>query len=90
MAVEPELLCLDEPFSALDVLSAEALRGELLELWLTKAIPTKAILMVTHNIEEAVLMSDRVVIMAKNPGRVLAEFPVTLRHPPRYGSARRL
>jgi NitT/TauT family transport system ATP-binding protein len=81
MAVEPELLCLDEPFSALDVLSAEALRGELLELWLTKAIPTKAILMVTHNIEEAVLMSDRVVIMAKNPGRVLAEFPVTLRHP---------
>src|SRR5258706_3749716 len=81
VAVELELLCLDEPFSALDVLSAEALRGELLELWLTKAIPTKAILMVTHNIEEAVLMSDRVVIMAKNPGRVLAEFPVTLRHP---------
>ncbi len=81
MAVEPELLCLDEPFSALDVLSAEALRGELLELWLNKALPTRAILMVTHNIEEAVLLSDRVVVMAKNPGRVLAEIPVPLRHP---------
>jgi NitT/TauT family transport system ATP-binding protein len=83
MAVEPELLCLDEPFSALDVLSAEALRGELMELWTSKAIPTQAILMVTHNIEEAVLMSDRVVVMAKNPGRVVTETPVPLRHPRR-------
>ena len=65
MAVEPELLCLDEPFSALDVLSAESLRGELMELWLKKKIPTKAILMVTLNIEEAVLMADRIVIMGK-------------------------
>jgi len=81
MAVEPELLCLDEPFSALDVLSAEALRGELLELWLNKAIPTQAILMVTHNIEEAVELADRIVIMDNDPGRVVAEVPVTLRHP---------
>src|SRR5689334_138773 len=81
MAVEPELLCLDEPFSALDVLSAEALRGELMELWLKKKIPTKAILMVTHNIEEAVLMADRIVIMGKDPGHVIAEIPVNLRHP---------
>jgi NitT/TauT family transport system ATP-binding protein len=81
MAVEPELLCLDEPFSALDVLSAEALRGELMELWTSKAIPTQAILMVTHNIEEAVLMSDRVVVMTKNPGRVVTEAAVPLRHP---------
>ena len=83
MAVEPELLCLDEPFSALDVLSAEALRGELMELWLNKSIPTRAILMVTHNIEEAVLMADRVIIMDKDPGRIVAEMSIGLRHPRR-------
>lgn len=81
MAVEPELLCLDEPFSALDVLSAEALRGELMELWLNKAIPTKAILMVTHNIEEAVFMADRIVVMGKDPGHIVTEIAVTLHHP---------
>jgi NitT/TauT family transport system ATP-binding protein len=81
MAVEPELLCLDEPFSALDVLSAEALRGELMELWLSRSIPTQAILMVTHNIEEAVLMADRVVVMGKDPGHVVIELPLTMRHP---------
>src|SRR5882724_7497989 len=81
LAVEPELLCLDEPFSALDVLSADSLRGELLELWLKKKIPTKAILMVTHNIEEAVFMADRIVIMGKDPGHILTEIPVTLRQP---------
>src|SRR6476659_3986111 len=81
MAVEPELLCLDEPFSALDVLSAESLRGELMELWLKKKIPTKAILMVTLNIEEAVLMADRIVIMGKDPGHIVTEIEVTLRHP---------
>ena len=80
-AVEPELLCLDEPFSALDVLSAEALRGELMELWLNRSIPTKAILMVTHNIEEAVMMADRIIVMTKDPGRIVSEFNVTLRHP---------
>ncbi len=81
MAVEPELLCLDEPFSALDVLSAEALRGELMELWLNKSIPTQAILMVTHNIEEAVLMADRIVVMGKDPGRIVTEIAVSFRHP---------
>src|SRR5919109_3120484 len=81
LAVEPELLCLDEPFSALDVLSAEALRGELLELWTSGALPTKAILMVTHNIEEATLLADRIVVMDKGPGRVVAEVKVDLPHP---------
>lgn len=81
MAVEPELLCLDEPFSALDVLSAEALRGELLELWTEGKIPTKTILMVSHNIEEAVFMADRIVIMDKEPGRIIAEHIINLPHP---------
>jgi NitT/TauT family transport system ATP-binding protein len=86
LAVEPELLCLDEPFSALDVLSADALRGELLELWTSGTMPTKAILMVTHNIEEAVWLADRIVVMEKEPGRVVAELEVSLPHPRRRKS----
>lgn len=81
MAVEPELLCLDEPFSALDVLSAEALRGELMELWTSGNIPTKAILMVSHNIEETILMADRVVVMDKEPGRIISDLKIDLPHP---------
>ncbi|MCS6925153.1 MAG: nitrate/sulfonate/bicarbonate ABC transporter ATP-binding protein [Candidatus Binatia bacterium] len=83
MAVEPELLCLDEPFSALDILSAEALRGELLELWTTGQIPTRAILMVTHNIEEAVSLVDRIIVMDKDPGRIVADLTIDLPHPRR-------
>jgi NitT/TauT family transport system ATP-binding protein len=81
MAVEPELLCLDEPFSALDVLSGEVLRNELLELWTSGTMTTRAILMVTHNIEEAVLMADRIVVMEKRPGRMIAELVVDLPRP---------
>ncbi len=81
MAVEPELLCLDEPFSALDPLSAEALRGELIELWTSGSIPTKAVLMVTHSIEEAVFMADRVIVMDKGPGRVVADMAIDMPYP---------
>ncbi len=81
MVVEPELLCLDEPFSALDVLSAETLRGELLELWTSGKIPTQAILMVSHNIEEAIFMADRIIVMDKNPGRIISDHIVGLQHP---------
>mgnify|MGYP000992910756 CR=1 FL=1 len=87
MAVEPELLCLDEPFSALDVLSAETLRGELLELWTEGKIPTKSILMVSHNIEEAVFLADRIVVMDKDPGRVIADHKIALPHPRNRKSA---
>src|SRR6202041_1392627 len=81
LVVEPEVLFMDEPFSALDVLTAENLRGELLELWLSKKMPTKAIFIVTHNIEEAVLLADRVIVLGRNPAWVRADFPIELPHP---------
>lgn len=81
LAVEPELLCLDEPFSALDVLSAESLRGELMELWTSRTLTTRAILLVSHNIEEAVLMADRIIVMDKDPGRVVTEIEVAMPQP---------
>lgn len=80
LAVEPELLCMDEPFSALDVLTAENLRFELLDLWIDRRIPTKAILIVTHGIEEAVILADRIIVLGRNPGRIRADLPVTLAH----------
>jgi len=81
LVVEPEVLFMDEPFSALDVLTAENLRNELLELWLSKKMPTNAIFIVTHNIEEAVLLADRVIVLGRNPAWVRADFPVELPHP---------
>ena len=81
LVVEPEVLFMDEPFSALDVLTAENLRSELLELWQNKTIPTKAIFLVTHNIEEAVLLADRIIVLGRNPGRVRTDFKVSLLHP---------
>jgi len=81
LVVEPEVLFMDEPFSALDVLTAESLRNELLELWLNKKMPTKAIFIVTHNIEEAVLLADRIIVLGRNPARVRADFSIELSHP---------
>jgi NitT/TauT family transport system ATP-binding protein len=80
LVVEPEVLFMDEPFSALDVLTAENLRNELLELWLSKKMPTSAIFIVTHNIEEAVLLADRVIVLGRNPARVRADFPIEIPH----------
>jgi NitT/TauT family transport system ATP-binding protein len=81
LVVEPEVLFMDEPFSALDVLTAETLRGELLELWLSKKIPTRAIFIVTHNIEESVLLADRVIVLGRNPARIRADIDVSLPQP---------
>lgn len=81
LAASPQVLFMDEPFSALDVLTSENLRGELLDLWLERRIPTRCILIVTHNIEEAIEMADRVLVLGTNPGRIRAEVSVTLRRP---------
>ena len=84
LVTEPAVLLMDEAFSALDVLTGERLRNEMLELWTSGEMPTKAMLVVSHNIEEAVMMADRVLIFASNPGRVRAELPISLprpRHP---------
>ena len=81
LVVQPQILLMDEPFSALDVLTAETLRTDLLDLWQEGRIPIKSILMVTHNIEEAVLMCDRILVLSSNPGRIAAEIAVPLAHP---------
>jgi NitT/TauT family transport system ATP-binding protein len=81
LVIEPEVLFMDEPFSALDVLTAETLRGELLELWQDRKIPTRAIFIVTHNIEEAVVLADRVIVLASNPAHIREDFEITLPQP---------
>lgn len=79
--VEPQVLFMDEPFSALDVLTAENLRGEIGDLWEAGTFPAKAIVLVTHNIEEAVLLADRVVILGANPGHIRGELAINLPRP---------
>jgi NitT/TauT family transport system ATP-binding protein len=89
IVTEPDALLMDEPFSALDVLTAENLRNELVKLWEGRGAPVKSILIVTHNIEEAVLLADRVLVLSSNPGQIRAELTVDLprprdRHAPRF------
>jgi NitT/TauT family transport system ATP-binding protein len=81
LVVEPEVLFMDEPFSALDVLTAENLRSELLELWAKKTMPTRAVFIVTHNIEEAVLLADRIIVLGRNPGHIRTDFRVQIPQP---------
>ena len=88
LVVEPEVLFMDEPFSALDVLTAENLRNELIELWKNKRMTTNTIFIVTHNIEEAVLLADRVIVLGRNPGHIRADFQVGMTHPHDHKSPR--
>jgi NitT/TauT family transport system ATP-binding protein len=81
LVVDPKVLLMDEPFSALDVLTAETLRTDLLDLWVEGRLPLKSVLIVTHNIEEAVLMADRILVFSSNPGRVAHEIRVPFKHP---------
>ena len=81
LVVHPDLLLMDEPFSALDVLTAETLRTDMIDLWIEGRLPIKSVLIVTHNIEEAVLMCDRILVFSSNPGRVARELKVDLPHP---------
>jgi NitT/TauT family transport system ATP-binding protein len=81
LVVDPTLLLMDEPFSALDVLTAENLRTDLLDLWTQGRMPIKSMLIVTHNIEEAVFMCDRILVLSSNPGRLVAEVDVPFKHP---------
>ncbi len=81
LVVNPDILLLDEPFSSLDVLTAETLRGDLLDLWDDKRIPTKGIVLVSHNIEEAVEIADRVLIFGSDPGRIRADIPIAQPRP---------
>jgi len=86
LVMQPAVLLMDEAFSALDVLTGERLRNEILQLWDGGQMPTQAMLVVSHNIEEAVMMADRVLVFASNPGRVRAELPITLPRPRRADS----
>src|ERR1700757_1597343 len=81
LVVHPNILLMDEPFSALDVLTAETLRTDFLELWGEGKLPIKGVLLVTHNIEEAVLMCDRILLFSTNPGRIIRDIGVDLKQP---------
>jgi NitT/TauT family transport system ATP-binding protein len=81
LAVEPDILFMDEPFAGLDALTSAHLREEVITLWADRALPVHTVVMVTHIIEEAVLMADRVLVMSSTPGRIVADLPVTFERP---------
>ena len=81
LATEPVLLSMDEPFSSLDALTAQSLRDEILELWADPELPPRAVLMVTHLIEEAVYLADRIIVLSGRPGRLVAELEIDLPRP---------
>ncbi len=87
LVVNPDVLLLDEPFSALDVLTAETLRGDFADLWTARRVPTKGVVFVSHNIEEAVEMSDRIIVFSSDPGRIRAELSVPLPRPRDHANA---
>jgi len=87
LVVNPDVLLLDEPFSALDVLTAETLSGDLMDLWVERRVPTKGIILVSHNIEEAVNIADRIIVFGSDPGHIRAEIPVALPRPRDFTSA---
>jgi len=81
LVVNPDVLLMDEPFSALDVLTAETLRGDIVDLWLARRIPTKGIILISHNIEEAVELADRIIVFGSDPGCIRSEIPIALPRP---------
>jgi NitT/TauT family transport system ATP-binding protein len=81
LVINPDVLLMDEAFSALDVLTGETLRNDILELWDGKQIPTRGIVVVSHNIEEAVMMADRIIILSSDPGRIVSEVAIDLARP---------
>ncbi len=81
LAVEPALLCMDEPFSSLDALTSQNLKDELLLLWADKNMPPDAVIMVTHNVEEAVYMANRIIVLSPRPGKVLDDLKIELKRP---------
>ncbi|NYZ79374.1 ABC transporter ATP-binding protein [Candidatus Micrarchaeota archaeon] len=81
LAVEPEILLMDEPFSALDALTAQTLRNDVLDIWRDTRIPTNTFLMITHLIEEAVFMADRVIVLSKRPAKVIGDIPIDIPRP---------
>ena len=88
LVVNPDVLLLDEPFSALDVLTAETLRGDIMDLWVERRVPTKGIILVSHNIEEAVEIADRIIVFGSDPGCIRADIPVHAAAAARLGSRR--